>query len=462
MKNPIALLRAFLGMTIARSYEGATPGRRRLPEMAQPRAAVLASAGTLMRRARFVRANAPLGAAAAIGFTSALVGTGIKPQAATVADLATAFEVWTDEADATGGTDLYGLQAAAGEGLMVDGEAFFLVGIGPSGPRLTQIDPDQIDRSLFRALPDGGAIEAGVEVDRAGKPRAYHVLPRAPGALDFAFAPRRIDARDVIHVFERRYPGQVRGVSMFAPILQRLADLDTAQDAQLTRQKVAAMLTGFVVDASGGAPSFGPDDEEKDGATEASLEPGTMQHLPPGRDVRFSDPAKVGAEVIDFMRLTADEVAAGLGMPPFVLTGRLDEVNFSSARVGLVQFRRRIEALQYSTIVFQFCRPVWERFVTWAILTGQYSAPDFEANPRKYFRVNWIPPKNEWLDPLKDVTAEIAAIQAGLISRRQAVAARGLDIEALDAEIAADRARETALGLTLSVTLPTINEGAAT
>lgn len=451
----------FTGTTATRSFEAATPGRRRLPEMAQPRAVTTASAGTLMRRARYARANAPLASAATIAFVSAMTGTGIKPQASSVAELAAAFETWTDDADATGATDWYGLQAATAEGLMVDGEAFFIVSMGPTGPRLSQLDPDQIDRSLFRTLANGGAIEGGVEVDASGRPQAYWVLPRAPGAIDFHYAAQRIDARDIIHVFEKRWPGQVRGVSMFAPILQRLADLDSAQDAQLTRQKVAAMLTGFITDVNGTRPNFGPDDELKDGAIEASLEPGTMQELPPGRDVRFSDPAKVGAEVIEFMSLTADEVAAGLGMPPFVLTGRLGEVNFSSARVGLVQFRRRIEALQYSTIVHQMCRPVWQRFVTWMILTGRYNAPDFEANPRKYFKVNWIPPKNEWLDPLKDVTAEIAAIRAGLISRRQAVAARGLDIDSLDAEIAADRAREAALRIAFDTTLPAVAQEAA-
>ena len=49
--------------------------------------------------------------------------------------------------------------------------------------------------------------------------------------------------------------------------------------------------------------------------------------------------------------------------------------------------------------------------------------------------------------PQKDVAAEVAAINAGLMSRRQAVAARGYDLEALDAEIAADNARAASLGL---------------
>jgi len=45
------------------------------------------------------------------------------------------------------------------------------------------------------------------------------------------------------------------------------------------------------------------------------------------------------------------------------------------------------------------------------------------------------------------VEAEIAAIGAGLMSRRQAVEARGISVEELDAERAADARREAALGL---------------
>ena len=54
----------------------------------------------------------------------------------------------------------------------------------------------------------------------------------------------------------------------------------------------------------------------------------------------------------------------------------------------------------------------------------------------------------DWVDPLKDAKAEIEQIGAGLKSRTQALAERGFDAEQVDAEIAADKAREQRLGLT--------------
>jgi capsid protein len=55
--------------------------------------------------------------------------------------------------------------------------------------------------------------------------------------------------------------------------------------------------------------------------------------------------------------------------------------------------------------------------------------------------------RSDWVDPQKDARAEIEQIEAGLKSRTQALAERGYDAEQVDAEIAADKAREELLGL---------------
>jgi capsid protein len=58
-----------------------------------------------------------------------------------------------------------------------------------------------------------------------------------------------------------------------------------------------------------------------------------------------------------------------------------------------------------------------------------------------------LPPKWDWVDPIKDARAEIEQIDSGLKSRTQALAERGYDAEQVDAEIAADKTREKSLGL---------------
>jgi len=82
--------------------------------------------------------------------------------------------------------------------------------------------------------------------------------------------------------------------------------------------------------------------------------------------------------------------------------------------------------------------------MTNAVLSGEIDA----ALNDDLFAVEWIPPAQPWVDPLKDAEATLKLMGAGLMSRREAVASLGYSIDELDSEIAADRDRETALNLT--------------
>ncbi|HSI42125.1 MAG TPA: phage portal protein [Xanthobacteraceae bacterium] len=444
-----------------RGYEGAASGRRWFgtKSMPNPRAEQIGARATLANRARGLVANNPFAASGVDAWVSALVASGIRPQATYPDDgvratLNASFEEWTDRADADELGDFYALQALAVRRVVTDGESFMVLINDPAGLRIRLLDPEQIDPSIHRELPGGGRVVAGIEFAADGRRVAYHVLPERQGvAFNYPATAVRIPADDVIHLFRVDMPGQVRGVSWLAPILLRLADYDAAIDAQLVRQKVATLVAGFITSTPQDGLLSG---DQNTGEFDSTMEPGALIRLPPGTSVTFSDPAKIGAEVIDFLKVTAREIAAGLGVPYEAMTGDLTSVNYSSIRAGMVAWRRRVETIQHNTIAFQMLRPIWQRWATIEILSGRIVG---EVAPALGAR--WITPKQEWVDPSKDVEAEVAAIAAGLTSRRQMVAARGIDIEALDAEIAADRARETSLNLSFGAAAAPKPKGAA-
>jgi lambda family phage portal protein len=261
-------------------------------------------------------------------------------------------------------------------------------------------------------------------------------------------APVRVPASDMLHVFRPIAPGQVRGIPWTAPDLPRLRELDQFEDAVATGQKIAAMFCGFLTDtgASGATPLF--DGAQAGSVLESGLEPGTLKVLPAGVDIKFSTPREA-AEAVSFMQLQLRSIAAGIGVPEYLLTGDLSHANYSSLRAALIEFRRRIEAIQFHTVIHQFCRPVWERFVTLGVLSGAIlAADDFELRAADYLACAWQPPGFDWVDPLKDVQSDAIAVSQGFKSRGQVVRERGLDAEQVDAEIAADRDRANALGLT--------------
>jgi lambda family phage portal protein len=437
-----------------RRFEGAGGGRRfaGLLPFGNATTATLAANPTLRGRQRTQAANNVWLSNAVSALKAATVGTGIKPQSthpdpAVRARLQAMWTRWIDRADIEGRSDFYGLTARLWGTAIVDGESFVRFETIGRDLRLRHIPAEQVDSGYTSTTAAGGRIIGGVEFDANGVRSAYHVFRDPPGAplpASLAFERVRVPAADMVHLFDPTWPGQVRGVSPLSTVLLRLHELDQLEDAQLVRVKLGAMLAGFI--RGGDESGVGFDGRQTGGLLETGLEPGTLKVLPQGAEISFSDPVEPG-NVSEWIKLQLHGIAAGIGVTYEQLTGDLSGVNYSSIRAGLVEFRRRIEMLQHNVLVFQFCQPVWRRLVLLAMLRGELVDDGRPETLDAYCAVNWIPPGWDWVDPAKDADADATAIAAGLKSRREVVAARGYDIEQLDAEIAADKAREKALGL---------------
>jgi lambda family phage portal protein len=228
-------------------------------------------------------------------------------------------------------------------------------------------------------------------------------------------------------------------------------ELDQYDDAELVRKKTAAMFAGFVTRLAPDDNLLGEGLSDANGIALAGLEPGTMQMLEPGEDIKFSQPADVGGSYSEFLRMQFRAVAAAMGVTYEQLTGDLTQVNYSSIRAGLLEFRRRVESLQHGVIVHQLCRPIWQAWMDQAVLEGALTLTDYasgDAHARRRLQaVKWIPQGWQWVDPLKEIDAMKAAIRSGLMSRSEAISSNGYDAEDMDREIAADNARADDFGL---------------
>lgn len=104
-----------------------------------------------------------------------------------------------------------------------------------------------------------------------------------------------------------------------------------------------------------------------------------------------------------------------------------------------MQFRAHIEAIQHTLLVPALNR-IWARWQLLESLRGSNT-----ADPAA--KAEWHFPRPQWVDPESDAKATREMLDMGLISRRMAVAQLGYDVAQVDAEIAADRARESGLNL---------------
>lgn len=458
------LRRLFRETTVRAGFDAGGGGRRwkNASTITNVNASVLADGRIISQRAAYLTRNNPWIAKGVNALVSNLVGAGIKPRsnhpdAGVRKALHDLWRRWTDEADAAGLTDLYGQQGQVTRSMVEGGEAFVRMRQRRDADGLTIplqleiIDREQVPVDLMREDRER-RVRAGIEFDALGRRVGYHVYRHRPTDPFLAITGQsletvRVDGRDMAHVFNPTAPGQLRGVSWLASVMLRLQELDRYEDATLKRAQVAALFAGFLRDG-GGAPAA-LSSATNNGVSEPSLEPGVILPMPAGSEIEFTAPPE-NKDYEVFTRMQLRAIAAGLGLTYEQLTGDLSDVNYSSIRAGLIEFRRFAEYVQFSVLVYQLCRPIWRRFVATAVLSGALPAHDFETDPRPYLDVEWLPPRFDWVDPAKDIGAEISAVSAGFKTRSQVIAERGYDAEAIDAELAADAARAAALGLTLT------------
>jgi lambda family phage portal protein len=450
------------------TYEGASQTRRargwNAPTIG-PNSGVVYSLRTLRDRSRAAVRNDGFADSGIDSLVSNLVGTGILPQSkapdpAFRERLHQLWLDWTDLADADGLCDFYGLQALAVRGWLEGGEVFIRL-----RPRLPQdglpvplqvqlLEPELVPHEYNGAL-GGNWIRAGIEFDPIGRRAAYWAYQQRPDQLDpFAGGGTmvRLPAEGVVHLYEPLRAGQIRGLPQLTRALVKLHDLDVYDDATLLRQQLSNLFVGFLTrnGLEGEAqvdPITGQAIEREGDDALIGLEPGLFQELAAGENVTWSDPPEATGYA-DFMRAQLMGAAVATGVPYEILTGDLREINDRTVRVILQEFRRRVERRQHHTIAFVLNRPVWLAFIQQAVLSGALAVPSaYWDDPTPWHRAEWIPPAWPYLHPVQDVEHEKMMVRAGFKSRAQVVKERGWDIEAVDAEIAADNARADRLGV---------------
>lgn len=419
-----------------------------------------AGAGTLRNRARDAGRNDWAGRAIPQRWAANLVGTGIlaRPKTADAAlkeTLRNLWDEWIEVCDADGVLDLYGLQNMVARNWIEAGEVFVRLrqrrpedGL-PVPLQVQVIEADMVPANDGTA-PNGNEIKQGIEFNGFGQRVAYWMHRNHPGdGRGDTGSLVRVPAETVLHIYEPTRAGQLRGVSDLAPILARLRGVGDFDDAVLERQKLANLFAGFLTRPASGQdaaldPLTGqPIKTDHDGTPMAALEPGTMQELLPGEEVKFSEPPDAGAGYGDFTRQQYQGVAAGTGLPYELLTGDLRGVSDRALRVILNEFRRHCQQRQWHILIPQFCRKVRGAWADAAVIAGILTG----AEGREARRVTWVPQGWAYIHPTQDVQAQQIAVESGFTSRSRVITERGDDPEEIDEERAADDERTDALGL---------------
>lgn len=440
-----------------RAYEGAKTGRRIDDWLTSGTSAnaEISNAGSRLRdRARDLVRNNCYGSKAMEIFVGNAIGTGIIPQARTKSEklnkqIMEAWEIWTSVCDVDGDLDFYGMQALVAGAMFESGECFIrfrdtnFVENSVVPFQIQVLEADFLDTTKTNLQSGTNYINQGIEFDSQNRRVAYWMWQQHPGE-NAMFRPSalqsvRVPAEQIVHIFRKRRPGQIRGVSAFAPSMVRMRDLDGYDDAELWRKKIEACFAAFVVQNSGADGPIVGNVVVKNTSTSGQsgqpaapqkveeFRPGMIEYLQPGEDVRFGSPSSDG-NYEAYERVQLHAIAAGLGITYEQLTGDLSQVNYSSLRAGLLEFRRLIETLRWHVFVPKLCNPVWRRFVDYAYISGLI--------PKQDYAVSWTPPKFEMIDPVKDAQADTLMMRNGTLTLKEAIARQGFDPDQQIKEIA--------------------------
>jgi lambda family phage portal protein len=388
------------------------------------------------------------------------VGTGIvaKPSTAN-AKAADLWKAWaeTTDCDSDGRADFYGLQDLVMRTVAESGECLIRRRLRKSTDglalpiQLQVLEPDYLDTQKDNLRTEGGGrIIEGVEYDVLGRRRGYWLFKDHPGSNmpGNAAASYFVPAESVLHVFRQMRPGQVRGVTWFAPVLLRFKDYDEYADATLMKQKIAACLAVFVTDVDGSSAPMGTAVTGGDGGNWDLLEPGLIQNVPPGRTIQTVQPPTV-REHGDYSAATLREIATGLGVTYEDLTGDYQAMPFSAARMSRLRHLQRVERWRWRVLIPQFCDPVWR----WAMeaaqvdnkLPGVIDDAGFYTGPR----ATWTAPPLPMVNPDVEIRANMQAVRSGQKSLSEVIRESGYDPEEVLNEIRDDFERADKLGLVL-------------
>ncbi len=307
------------------------------------------------------------------------------------------------------------------------------------------IDPERLDHNKNAALQNGNIIRMGVEFDQWRRPVRYHFRentrdwslpnwqPVSGNNNEFS-----IPASEIVHAFVSDYEEQTRGYTWFHAAMKQLRHLGKYQEAAIVEARVGAAKMGFFKPERDANGEYVGDDELDDGTLVSEASAGSFEILPKGYSLETWDPKNPSTEHSDFSKAMLKGISAGLCVCYPSLAADLEGVNYSSIRAGLIEDRDGYRMLQ-NFLIDYVMRDIFQDWLR-VQLTHDDVLPSFltqsrfsDVNQARFEGRRWA-----WVDPAKDIGAEIQAIEAGIKSRQRVQRDMGIDPEDEAAAIAND------------------------
>ena len=442
-------------------------------ESGSPSEDINANNYTLRQRSRILYMSSPIATGALKRQRTNIVGPGLRLKATTDRDVLgitkeqaeewqrhtqAEFNLWASRkqaCDATGVNNFYGMQQLVALAWPMSGDVFALIKREeptdqmPYSLRIHLLEADRVrtpntgtasgtrinpllSSLTTQELENGHVIYDGVEVNRSGAVVAYHVANTYPNQYDAKpekFV--RVEAYgketglpNILHIMDTERPEQYRGVPYLAQAIEPVLQLRRYTEAEITAAVVQSFFTAFIK-TDAGADDIPYNEVGGDGSRELSRDPneyemgpGTINIMEPGETVDFGSPTHPNTGFDTFVRALCEQIGACVEIPADLLLMSFNS-SYSASRAALMEAWKGFK-MRREWLTDDFCRPIYEIWLTEAVARGRISAPGFLTDPiirQAYLGSEWIGPSQGQLDPTKEVTAAVQAIENGLSTR---------------------------------------------
>ncbi|MBR0075129.1 MAG: phage portal protein [Synergistaceae bacterium] len=367
------------------------------------------------------------------------------------------FAFWAESknCDISRSMNFFELQNLAFRSVLLNGDALVMLPMErlknfPYELRIALIESDRLVTPPINS--SGAVIDGGVEIDRNGKPIAYHIANRHPDAelanqplLKYVRVPAfgaNSQRRNVLHLLPMERIGQHRGVPFLAPVIEVLKQISRYGDAELMAAVVAAMFAIFFEHEPNGVDDqyLGEEDMASDIVGDESSNPldmfqeslrklrpenlsGMVADLPLGTKATSVSPSRPNKNFDGFVMSLYRQLGAALGIPVEVLILNF-ESSYSASRGALLEAWKLFKYWR-EWWINNFCQPIYEEWLNEAVLKGRIKALGYFTNPMikyAYSWADWTGPSQGQLDPVKEVTAAKLRVENGFSTRQKETA----------------------------------------
>jgi lambda family phage portal protein len=443
---PQRALRRMAARDQMKAYEAARPTRTHAAKRERHSAntAVFAAGASLREQARWLDENHDLASGMLDKLEERVVGArGIQVEPHPLntqgevhetfaAQIATAWELWAQAPEVTGMFSLAEAERLMVRSALRDGEVFTQLVRGPvkgieyATPvqfAFEMLEADFVPMSLSGA-DNGMKTVQGININDWGRPLAYHVYLTHPQSGLGTMQTKVIGKERMLHLAMRKRLHQLRGISIFANVIQRLADLKDYEDSERVAARIAAML-GFWIkrgDSSvyeeGGEDWKNPDNPYRSFDISAGM---IYDDLAPGEELEMLESNRPNSNMAEFRNGQLRAAAAGT-RTGYSSISRDYNGTYSSQRQELVESFEGYAVLQ-DWFVSRTARPLYREWLRMYLLSGVDIPDDLDRD--SVFNATYMAPVMPWIDPVKEGEAWKTQIRGGAATEAEWVRARG-------------------------------------